>query len=325
MRAVVAAAVLISVTTMAAFAADEEPEHTRIVATTGMIADIVRNVGGKHVEVRQLLGAGVDPHLYKATRSDVSAMIDADAVFYNGLLLEGKMSDALVRIATAGKPVFAVTELIDESYLVAPDGAAGLHDPHVWMDARAWSKAIDVVRDRLSEIAPAHKATFRENADKFQSDIARLDAYVESIIASIPPERRILITAHDAFHYFGKRYGIEVHGIQGISTESEAGLKAIEELVGLIVEKKIPAIFGESTISTRSVEALVAGAKSKGHDVKIAGSLFSDAMGPPGTYEGTYIGMIDHNATTIATALGGKTPAKGLNDRLAMGSAEGTK
>lgn len=288
-----------------------------VVTTTGMVADIVRIVGGDRVKVAQLMGDGVDPHLYKATRSDISAMLGADMVFYSGLLLEGKLSDALVRIATSGKPVFAVTELIDEGYLIQPAGAEGHFDPHVWMDPRAWMKAVDVVRDKLAQRDPEGAEGFKARAANLQSDIEALDAYAEKVLASVPPERRILVTAHDAFNYFGRRYGFEVAGIQGVSTESEAGLKQIETLVTLLVTRKIPAVFIESTIPERSVRALVAGARAKGHTVTIGGELFSDAMGKPGTYEGTYVGMIDHNVTTMARALGADAPAKGFRGRLA--------
>ena len=299
-----------------ALAAAAEP--LKVVVTTGMIGDIVRNVAGDRARVTQLMGAGVDPHLYKATRSDVAAMLNADLTFYNGLLLEGKMTDAFVRVATSGRPVFAVTELIDESYLLEPDGAEGHYDPHVWMDPRAWTKAVEVVRDKLAERDPSAVATYRDNAKRYLDEIARLDAYAEQVLTSIPAERRVLVTAHDAFNYFGRRYAFEVLGIQGISTESEASLKKIEELVDTIVTRRIPAVFVESTIPDRSVRALVAGAGARGHEVTIGGELFSDAMGAPGTYEGTYIGMIDHNVTTIAKALGGNTPERGLNGRLAQ-------
>lgn len=298
-------------------AAAQDRSPLNVVTTTGMIADLARSVGAERVRVTQLMGAGVDPHLYKATRSDIAAMLGADIVFYNGLLLEGKLSDALVRIATSGKPVFAVTELMDESALLQLDGADGHFDPHVWMDPRAWSKAVEVVRDKLAQRDPSGASLYRANAAKLHSDIEALDAYAERVLTSVPPDRRVLVTAHDAFSYFGRRYGFEVLGIQGVSTESEAGLRQIETLVGVLVDRKIPAVFVESTISERSVRALIAGAKAKGRDVMIGGELFSDAMGKPGTYEGTYVGMIDHNVTTIARALGVDAPSKGLNGRLA--------
>lgn len=290
----------------------------QVVATTGMIADVVRRVGGERVEVRQLLGQGVDPHLYKATRSDIAAMLNADITFYNGLLLEGKMTDAFVRVATSGKPVFAVTELIEESHLIEPAGAEGHFDPHVWMDPQAWAKAVEVVRDKLAARDPEAAPAYAANAAALLDEFRRLDAYAEKAVASVPAGRRVLVTAHDAFGYFGKRYGFEVLGIQGLSTESEAGLKQIEQLVEMLAARRIPAVFVESTIPDRSVRALVAGAAARGHAVVIGGELYSDAMGAPGTYEGTYVGMIDHNVTLIARALGGDVPADGFNGRLAQ-------
>lgn len=293
-------------------------EPLKVVATTGMIADVVRRVGGERVAVTQLLGQGVDPHLYKATRSDIAAMLNADVTFYNGLLLEGKMTDALVRVASSGRPVYAVTELIAEDFLIEPAGAAGHFDPHVWMDPQAWSRAVTVIRDKLAAQDPDGGALYRGNAEDLLAEFTRLDGYAERVLASVPAERRVLVTAHDAFNYFGRRYGFEVLGIQGLSTESEAGLKKIEELVGLLVERRIPAVFIESTIPDRSVRALVAGAGAQGHPVEVGGELFSDAMGSPGSYEGTYVGMIDHNVTLIARALGGEAPRDGVNGRLAL-------
>lgn len=296
--------------------ADDGP--LTVVATTGMIADVVRAVAGEHAEVRQLMGEGVDPHLYKATRSDVTAMLRADLVFYNGLLLEGKLTDALVRVATSGRPVTAVTEAVDESSLLEPPEFAGLFDPHLWMDPSAWALTVPVVRDQLARADPEHADIYAANAEAYLTQLEALDAYAERVLASVPEDLRILVTAHDAFNYLGRRYGFEVTGIQGLSTESEAGLKRIEDLVDLLVERDIPAVFVETTISERSIRALIAGAADRGHEVRIGGKLFSDAMGAPGTYEGTYVGMIDHNVSTIAAALGGEVPAGGLNGRLAL-------
>lgn len=286
------------------------------VATTGMVGDAVKAVVGDTGKVDTLLGTGIDPHSYKPTRSDIARLSLADIVFYNGLLLEGKMTDALVRVASAGRPVIAVTEGIDETYLLEPEGFAGQYDPHVWMDAGGWKQAVIAVRDNLIKFRPALAATFRANADRYLAELDKLDGYVRAVVVTVPKESRVLVTAHDAFNYFGRAYQFEVLGIQGISTESEAGLKRIQELVDLIVERKISAVFVESTVSERNVRALIEGAKARGHTVRIGGELFSDAMGAPGTYEGTYIGMIDHNATTIARALGGKTPARGMQQRL---------
>ncbi|WP_029010269.1 metal ABC transporter solute-binding protein, Zn/Mn family [Azospirillum halopraeferens] len=293
-------------------------EPLRVVATTGMIADLVRAVAGERAEVVQLMGAGVDPHLYRATRTDMAAMLRADVIFYNGLLLEGRMTDAFVRVATSGKPVHAVTELIGEERLLEPDGADGHYDPHVWMDPTAWAGALTVVRDALVARDPAGEPAYRAGADGYHADLDRLHAYSKDVLDSVPPQRRVLVTAHDAFGYFGRAYGFEVVGIQGLSTESEAGLQAVESIVGLLVERRIPAVFVESTIPDRSVRALVAGAAARGHTVAVGGELYSDAMGPPGTYEGTYVGMIDHNVTTIARALGGDAPERGLDGRLAQ-------
>lgn len=293
-------------------------EPLKVVATTGMIGDIVRNVAGERAEVTVLMGEGVDPHLYKATRSDMARMLGAEVVFYNGLLLEGKMTDALIRVAGSGRRVHAVTEVIDESYLLEPPEFAGAYDPHVWMDPQAWSKAVEVVRDKLVEADPEGSETYGVNAEAYLADLASLDAYAERVLASVPEELRILVTAHDAFNYFGRRYGFRVEGIQGLSTESEAGLRRIEELVSLLVSRRLPAVFVETTIPETTVRALVAGARAQGHQVEIGGSLFSDAMGRPGSYEGTYVGMIDHNVTTIARALGGSPPEAGLNGKLAM-------
>jgi manganese/zinc/iron transport system substrate-binding protein len=287
------------------------------VATTGMVGDAVKAVVGNAAKVEVLLGSGVDPHSYKPTRSDIARLASANIVFYNGLLLEGKMTDALVRVANAGRPVIPVTEKLDEKFLLEPEGFDGQYDPHVWMDVSGWKKAVEAVRDSLIKFRPALADTFRSNAARYLGQLDKLDKYVREAVGSVPKESRVLVTAHDAFNYFGRAYDFEVQGIQGISTESEAGLKRIQELVDLLVKRNIGAVFVESSVSDRNVRALIEGARARGHTVKIGGELFSDAMGAPGTYEGTYIGMIDHNATTIARALGGKTPARGMAGQLA--------
>jgi manganese/zinc/iron transport system substrate-binding protein len=287
-----------------------------VLATIAMIGDVAKQIGGDRIRVDTLMGAGVDPHLYKATREDVARMLRADVIFYNGLVLEGKMSDAIIRVARSGKPVFAVTELLPEDQLIEPEGADGLYDPHVWMDPRAWSRAAELIADRLANQDRANAPTFRRNLAALQAKIAELDAYAERAIASIPAQQRVLVTAHDAFNYFSRRYGIEVLGIQGLSTESEAGVRRIQELVSVLVTRRIPAVFVESSVSDRNVQALVEGARARGHQVGIGGELFSDAMGEPGSYEGTYVGMIDHNVTTVVRALGGQAPEKGFQNRL---------
>jgi len=291
----------------------------KVVCTVGMIADIAREVAGDRAQVVGLMGSGVDPHLYKPTRSDIATLMSADVVFYNGLLLEGKMTDSLVRAATAGRRVWAVTEEIDEAYLLEPEAFEGHADPHVWMDPAAWAKAVEVVRDRLIEADPEGREGYASRSAAYLQRLAELESYAERVLASVPARKRVLVTAHDAFNYFGRRFGFEVVGIQGISTESEAGVADIERLVGLLVDRGVGAVFVESTVSERNIKALIAGAKARGQEVAIGGELFSDAMGAPGTYEGTYIGMIDHNATAIARALGGDAPERGMAGRLSAG------
>lgn len=288
-----------------------------IVATTGMVRDIAARVAGDGANVIGLMGPGVDPHLYKPTRSDVGRLLGADVIFYNGLLLEGKMTDALIRAGSAGKKVWAVTEELDPEYLLEPAEFEGLYDPHVWMDPAAWTHAVAVVRDRLIEFNPEGAAEYSENARAYIDEIRALDDYAERVLGTVPESARVLITAHDAFNYFGRRFGFEVLGIQGLSTESEAGVRDIEAMVDRLVERKIGAVFAESTVSDRNLSALIAGADAREHSVALGGSLFSDAMGDEGTYEGTYIGMIDHNVTTIARSLGGEAPERGMQGLLA--------
>jgi manganese/zinc/iron transport system substrate-binding protein len=294
-----------------------------VVTTTAMIADIVRNVTATdpqpRAHVESLMGPGVDPHLYRPTRSDINKLLKADVVFYNGLNLEGKMGDTLVRVARSGKLVHAVTELIqlkEPEYLLEPPGFAGHYDPHVWMDPQGWIKATRAVVEALSEFDPASAALYRANGERYVSQLGTLDQYARRAIASIPYERRVLITAHDAFNYFARAYDIEVEGIQGISTESEAGLKRIEQLVDLLVKRNVTAVFAETSVSEKNIKALIEGAEAQGHRVEIGGALFSDAMGRAGTYEGTYLGMIDHNVTCIVRALGGDAPPQGFNGKL---------
>jgi manganese/zinc/iron transport system substrate-binding protein len=282
-----------------------------------MITDIVRQVAGEHAVVEGIMKEGVDPHLYKPTRGDVARLMQADIVFYNGLMLEGKMTDVFVRVARSGKPVHAVTEMLEESYVMTD--ALQHFDPHVWMDVGGWIKAVEAVARALGEYDSAHAEEYRENARKYVEKLRELDAYARKVIASIPETQRVLVTAHDAFNYMGRAYGIEVRGIQGISTESEAGVKDINKLVDFIVGRSIRAVFVETSVAEKNVKALVEGARSRGHEVAIGGLLFSDAMGAAGTYEGTYIGMIDHNVTTIARALGGEAPERGMQGLLTHG------
>jgi manganese/zinc/iron transport system substrate-binding protein len=286
-----------------------------IVVTTGMIGDIVKNVAGEKASVNVIMGPGIDPHLYTATRDDVAEMMHADLIFYNGLLLEGRMTDVMVRVGRE-KPVYAVTERIDEKYLLEPPEFGGHLDPHVWMDVSAWAKAVGAVTDALAKFDPSNAAYYQKNADVYQKKLEALHEYGRERIATIPGEgpegEPIMITSHDAFNYMGRAYGLDVRGVQGISTESEAGLKQINDLIDLIVENHVPAVFIESSVSPQNIQALVEGARARGHQVEIGGELYSDAMGPEDTYEGTYIGMLDHNVTTVAQALGGEAPVHGM-------------
>lgn len=285
------------------------------MATVGMVADIVRNVGGTHVQTRQIMGSGIDPHLYKPTRDDVLALMDSDVIFYGGLMLEGKMIDTLVKMARS-KPVVAVTEAVPDDALLEPEGAAGHYDPHVWMDVSLWSQCAGAVAAALAEFDPPHAADYAANAAAYQQQLQQLHEYGRRSIATIPEDRRVLITSHDAFGYFGRAYDLEVQGVQGLSTESEAGLQQINQLVDLIVERKIQAVFVESSVPRKNIESLIDGAQSRGHAVTIGGELYSDAMGPTGTYEGTYVGMLDHNITLVTRALGGDAPERGMQGRL---------
>jgi manganese/zinc/iron transport system substrate-binding protein len=273
-----------------------------VVCTIGMITDVVRNIGGPVVKVTGLMGEHVDPHLYKATPADHRLLAAADVVFFNGLHLEGRMADLFVQLARK-RPVYAVTEHIDAAQLREPPEFAGQYDPHVWFDVSLWKSASERIRDVLAELRPMHKQAIHTRAEDYLKQLAELNDYCRREIATIPRHRRVLVTAHDAFGYFGRAYDIEVLAIQGISTESEAGLKKINELVDVMVERRIPAVFVESSVNPRYLQALVEGCKARGHEVRIGGELFSDAMGADGTPEGTYIGMVRHNVTTIVKAL----------------------
>lgn len=296
-------------------AAMAETRHA-IVTTTSMIGDTVRHIAGDRGHVESLMGEGVDPHLYRPSRSDVARLTRADFIFYNGLNLEPQMISALDRIAATGKPVVAVAEAVDHSRRLSLAEYGGHFDPHVWMDPSLWIATAELARDTLSAADPAGADIYAANAMAYVERLLALHRYAEDTLRTVPSEARVLVTAHDAFNYFGRAYDFEVIGIQGISTESEAGLRRIEELVDRLVETGVPAVFVESSVSARNVQALVDGAAARGHRVLIGGQLYSDAMGAPGTYEGTYIGMIDHNVTTIARALGGAATPAGMNGRL---------
>ncbi|MEY8837504.1 metal ABC transporter solute-binding protein, Zn/Mn family [Cribrihabitans sp. XS_ASV171] len=290
----------------------------QVVATTGMIADAARQVGRDLVEVKGLMGPGVDPHSYRQTRSDIVSMTRADLVLWHGLYLEAQMEEFFAKLGRS-RNVVAVAEAINRARLRAHDDYADKFDPHVWMVPTLWSEVVREVQRALSEARPEAADAFAANAEVHLAELAKLQAYADEMLSKVPEGARVLVTAHDAFGYFGAEYGFEVLGIQGISTQSEAGLNRIGELVDLLVERDIGAVFVESSVSDRSMRALIEGAAARGHEVRVGGELYSDAMGAAGTYEGTYIGMIDHNVTVIASALGAEVPPRGMNGKLSAG------
>jgi manganese/zinc/iron transport system substrate-binding protein len=286
-----------------------EDERPHVVTTIGMITDIARRVGGDRIRVSGLMGPGVDPHLYKATAGDVRTLSSADLILYNGLHLEAAMGELLGEMNGRTR-TRAVTDGIDRSVLLTPPEFEGQYDPHVWFDVTLWMSAVGAVGDALAELDPAGRATYRENEQLLLSELAELDAWVRRRVSEVPERLRVLVTAHDAFNYFGRAYGFRVEGLQGLSTVAEAGTGDVQRVVQLVTELGIPAIFVESSIPRRTVEAVQAAVRARGGQVEIGGLLFSDAMGDPGTDEGTYPGMVRHNVNTIVTALGATEPSQ---------------
>jgi manganese/zinc/iron transport system substrate-binding protein len=275
-------------------------DRLRVTATVGMIGDAVATVGGATVALTTLMGPGVDPHLYKPSARDIDALGDTDLIVYGGLHLEGRMVELFEQIHELGIPAVAVGEAIPEDRLLLLDGA---HDPHIWFSVPLWQLAVDTVRDALIDVAPDHAAAFEDSAAAYRGELDALDAYVRAQTERVPADRRVLVTAHDAFGYFGAEYGYEVHAIQGLSTAAEAGAGDIQDLADFLAAREIPAIFVESSVPRGTVEALREATRSRGWDVAIGGELFSDAMGTAGTPEGTYIGMVTHNIDTIVAGL----------------------
>jgi manganese/zinc/iron transport system substrate-binding protein len=278
-------------------------EQIDAVATTTMVADLVKNIGGERVKVRALMGPGVDPHLYKATASDMVSLQQADVIFYNGLLLEGKMQDLFAKMARSKKFVYPVTESVPQTSLLEPPEFQGHYDPHVWFDPTLWQQTIDTVLRGLSELDAAGKDYYQQQADKTRTRWTEFHQWALKKTAELPKEKRVLVTSHDAYNYFGRAYDFRVVGLQGISTVTEAGLADMAKLVDFIRRNNVKAIFVESSVPHNAIERI-----SKDAGVKIGGELFSDAMGTPGQMEGdydvgTYEGMIKHNINTIVEAL----------------------
>mgnify|MGYP001824596409 CR=1 FL=1 len=281
---------------------DNAKETKKVVTTTGMIADAVLNIAGDSLSVEALMGPGVDPHLYKATQGDLKKLSNADLVLYNGLLLEGKMGEVLNKLGRI-KPVIAVGTAVDSSLLLASPQDQNTYDPHIWFDVTLWQQVVKKISYFLQEFDSGNAAYYQSNTNQYLKQLDSLHLQVSQQIMQIPEKQRVLITAHDAFEYFGRAYGIEVRGLQGLSTVSEFGLKDITDLVQFIIDRNIQAVFIETSISERSIKAVVEGCRKRGHQVRIGGSLYSDAMGDYGTPEGTYIGMVNANVITITQAL----------------------
>jgi manganese/zinc/iron transport system substrate-binding protein len=275
-----------------------------VVATTGQIADAVANVAGDHVNLTGLLGPGVDPHLYVPTEGDVSTFSEADVIFYNGLHLEAQMTRVMAQMEQNGITVVAVGDELPDDRLLGWTGSGGAYDPHIWNDPALWSMVVATIRDTLATADPGNAADYQANAERYLAEISDADSYVREQIDSIPAENRIMITAHDAFGYFARSYGLEVRGLQGISTESEASTADVQALADYIVEKQVPAIFVETSVSPRTIESVQAAVRAQGFEVQIGGSLFSDALGEAGHEAETYTGMLRYNARTLAEALG---------------------
>ena len=284
-------------------ATDVANRKINAVATIGMIADALKNVGGERVSVVALMGPGIDPHLYRATAGDVETLSKADIIFYGGLELEGRMTDIFVKMARNGTPTIAVSEKIPENLLRQPKEFQGKFDPHIWFDVTLWKMAVETVRDELAKFDPKSADRYKQNAAAYLKQLDELHQYVKTEIAKIPKAGRVLITAHDAFGYFGRQYDIEVIGLQGTSTATEAGAGDVRKLSQSIADRKIKAVFVESSVPKATIEAVQAAVRSRGWNVVIGGQLFSDAMGQDGTPEGTYIGMVRHNTDTIVKAL----------------------
>lgn len=277
--------------------------NLNIVTTTSLLTDLVNQIGDDKVNVQGLMGSGVDPHLYKASAGDVTKLSNADLIFYSGLHLEGKLVDVFEKMERQNIRTIAVSEALDEKTLIGSELFASNYDPHIWFNVHNWELITSFVVQKLSEADPENKEVYEANGNAYLEKLKVLDQELRSMIETLPKEKRILVTAHDAFNYFGQAYGFEVVGLQGLSTATEAGVQDVQNLSHFIIEKKIKAIFVESSVPRRTIEALQAAVNSKNNHVEIGGTLYSDALGNAGTVEGTYIGMFKYNVNTIVEAL----------------------
>lgn len=273
-----------------------------IVATTGILTDAIKNIVKDSAEVISIMGTGVDPHLYKASQGDLYKFLEADYIFYNGLNLEGKMADVLSKLSRT-KTVIGVSDQLPKSLIITDSSFASAYDPHVWFDVDIWKEVIKIASHSLQELDTSNATYYRRNTDQYLKQLDSLSAFINYELSKIPKHRRILITAHDAFSYLGRKYDIEIRSLQGISTLSDFGLRSVSDLVNIIIEQKIPAVFIETSISDRSVKAVVEGVRKKGFPLKIGGSLYSDALGERNGPQGNYIGMVKYNIQTIVQGL----------------------
>lgn len=271
-----------------------------VVATIAQIGEPLSVIAGDFANVETLMGPGVDPHIYEASQGDIRLFQQADIIFYNGLHLEAQLSDVFNSVDTNAH---AIGERIDAGNLLEDEEDAGMDDPHIWFDVVLWEQALDAAVEELKELLPDHADELEENKQAYFAELEELHTYAIDTLAQIPEEQRILVTAHDAFQYFGEMNNIDVMGIQGLSTESEAGISDIQSTIDTIVEKEVPAVFVESSVNDSTVQAVIEGANQAGHSIELGGELYSDAMGEAGTEEGTYIGMYRHNVDTIYSAL----------------------
>lgn len=278
-------------------------DKLNVVATTTMLADLSTVIGGERVTVDGLMGPGIDPHLYQASEGDVSLMQKADIVVYNGLHLEGKMGEIFENLSGGKANVICIEDGLDESRLLASEDDSSAHDPHIWFDVALWKKAAKTVADGLSQAAPDGKADYEANLESYLKELDETDTYIRNRAAELPEAQRVLVTAHDAFQYFGKAYGFEVRGLQGISTDAEAGTADVSALADFIVERQIKAIFVESSVPPKTIEALQAAVKAKNFDVAIGGELYSDSLGDPEAGTDTYVLTVKANIDTIVDAL----------------------
>ncbi len=295
--------ILISLVFLSCKNEKKDNDKLNVVTTTTMITDLVKNIGGDHINLQGLMGSGVDPHLYKASEGDVTKLVNADIIFYNGLHLEGKLVEVFEKMHSQKTKTIAISDTLDKNTLIGSEYFASNFDPHIWFNIDYWIQATQFVTQKLSEAIPAQKATFKANEASYIMALETLRIKLLKTINTLPEEKRILVTAHDAFNYFGASFGFEVVGLQGLSTATEAGVQDVQKLSAFIIEKNVNAIFVESSVPRRTIEALQAAVNSKGHDVTIGGSLYSDALGDAGTLEGTYIGMFEYNVNTIVKAL----------------------